>query len=165
MPILNQIISDGIDNNYEPDDIVTSFTKFITERANPYFQKRHIPNKMPAFANGNTKEKQKWYNYECSQKHARYQEALYNYNLNRNRENRMLMLDAKKDYKYFCRKCKLKYKYDQGKNMNEMRKKQPREFWRLFKNKSNTETGHEISLDDFYHYFRSRRNAVRESGS
>ena len=122
-PILNQIISDGIENDYEPDDIVTSFTKFITERANPYFQKRHIPNKMPAFANGNTKEKQKWYNYECSQKHARYQEALYNYNLNRNRENRMLMLDAKKDYKYFCRKCKLKYKYDQGKNMNEMRKK------------------------------------------
>ena len=67
----------------------------------------------------------------------------------------MLMLDAKKDYKYFCRKCKLKYKYDQGKNMNEMRKQQPREFWRLFKNKSNTETGHEISLDDFCHYFRS----------
>ena len=101
LPILNQIISDGIENDYEPDDIVTSSTKFITERANPYFQKRHIPNKMPAFANGNAKEKQKWYNYECFQKHARYQEALYNYNLNRNRENRMLMLDAKKDYKYF----------------------------------------------------------------
>ena len=62
LPILNQIISDGIENNYEPDDIVTSFKNFITERANPYFQKRYIPNKMPAFANVNKKEKQKWYN-------------------------------------------------------------------------------------------------------
>ena len=65
------------------------------------------------------------------------------------------MLDVKKDYKYFCRKCKLKYKYDQGKKMNEMGKKQPREFWRLFKNKSNAETGHEITLNDFCQYFRS----------
>ena len=34
-------------------------------------------------------------------------------------------------------------------------KKQPGEFWRLLENKSNAETGHEITLNDFCQYFRS----------
>ena len=37
--ILNRIVSDVIDSNYEPDDIVSCFTQFLTDRANPYFQK------------------------------------------------------------------------------------------------------------------------------
>lgn len=53
-----------------------------------------MSNNRPAFANINTKEKQKWYNYECLQKRAKYQEALDNYNLNRNTENRINMLAA-----------------------------------------------------------------------
>ena len=100
--ILNRIISDGIDSNYEPDDIVSCFTQFLTDRTNPYFQKRHMPNKTPVFVNINSKEKQKWYNNECSQKRAKYQEALYNFNLNRTSENRKIMLDAKKDYNIFA---------------------------------------------------------------
>lgn len=36
-----------------------------------------------------------------------------------------------------------------------MRKKQPREFWRLLKNKSYTKTGQDISLGDFCRYFPS----------
>ena len=70
-----------------------------------------MPNKTPVFVNINSKEKQKWYNNECSQKRAKYQETLYNFNLNRTSENRKIMLDAKKDYRYFGRMCKLKYKY------------------------------------------------------
>ena len=94
--ILNRLVSDGIDSNCEPDDIVSCFTQFLTDRANPYFQKRHMPNKTPVFVNINSKEKQKWYNNECSQKRAKYQETLYNFNLNRTSENRKIMLDAKK---------------------------------------------------------------------
>ena len=48
------------------------------------------------------------------------------------------MLDAIKDYKYYCRSCKQKYSYLQGRKMNEFRKSCPREFWKQFKQKNIT---------------------------
>lgn len=154
-PILNRQLSDGIDSNCDPDDIVTTFTQFIVDRANPYFEKRFIPRKNRAFFNANTKEKQNWYNEECRKKHTIYKEALYNFNLSRNASTRKIMLDAKKDYRYYCRSCKSRYHYEQSRKMNEMRKKRPREFWKAFKYRKNIEVGKEISIDDFYEYFRS----------
>ena len=68
------------------------------------------------------------------------------------------MLEAKKDYKYYCRSCKLKYSYEQGRKMKEMRKKQPREFWKMFKYKKQTPTESEISIEEFYQYFKSLSN-------
>ena len=68
------------------------------------------------------------------------------------------MLEAKKDYKYYCRSCKLKYNYEQGRKMNEMRKKQPREFWKMFKHKKQTPTESEISTEKFCQYFKSLSN-------
>ena len=114
MLTLNRLISDGIDRQCEPDDIVTDFSKFITERANPYFENRKKTSTHHTFINTNDKDKQKWYNEECKRKHEQHQNMLYNYNLNRNNETRKIMLAAKKDYKYYCRSCKLKYSYDQG---------------------------------------------------
>ena len=60
-------------------------------------------------------------------KHTTYIEALYNFNLHKNNETRRHMMNAKKDYKSYCRTCKLKYSFEQGKKMNEMRKKNNRE--------------------------------------
>lgn len=155
LPILNRVVTDGIDRNVEPDEIVSKFSQFITDRANPYFQKKYKKSANPSFVNIHTKEKQKWYNSECTRKHNIYKNALYNFNLLRNNETRKLMLDAKKDYKYYCRSCKLKYKYEQGKKMNEMRRKRPRDFWKLFKNNTKSDTGEVISLNEFYQYFHS----------
>ena len=65
------------------------------------------------------------------------------------------MLDAKKDYKYYCRSCKSKHSYDQGRKMNDMRKKHPREFWKMFKNKKSTPSETGISIEQFNQYFES----------
>lgn len=157
--ILNRLLIDGIDRNCEPDDIVTNFTKFITDRANPYFEKRNRPRKTQNFININCKQRQKWYTDECKKKHTTYIEALYNFNLHKNNETRRQMMNAKKDYKYYCRTCKLKYSFEQGQKINEMRKKQPREFWKLFKGKRQTETGQDVPINDFYRYFRSLSSA------
>ena len=37
MHLLNRLIDDG--TSREPDDIVSSFSQFIADRANPYFEK------------------------------------------------------------------------------------------------------------------------------
>ena len=62
------------------------------------------------------------------------------------------MLTAKKDYKYYCRSCKLKYSYDQDRKMNEMRRKQPKHFWRLFKGNKKSQCD-EVPMNDFFQLF------------
>ena len=42
--------------------------------------------------------------------------------------------------------------------MNEIRKKQPGEFWKMFKHKKQTPTESEISAEKFYQYFKSLSN-------
>ena len=42
MHLLNRSIADGISRNCEPDDIISLFTQFITDRANPYFEKHYL---------------------------------------------------------------------------------------------------------------------------
>ena len=68
------------------------------------------------------------------------------------------MMAAKKDYKYCCRSSKQKYRYEQGRRMNEFKKKQPREFWKLFKSKTKTNEGQDIPITDFHEYFRTLSN-------
>ena len=84
-----------------------------------------------------------------------YNEALYTYNLNRNDDTRKLMLHAKKDYKNYCRSCKQKYSYEQGRKMNDLRKSRPREFLKQFKHKKIPPSEPDVSTEDFYQYFRS----------
>ena len=60
-------------------------------------------------------------------------EAPKEYNLLKSEETRKKVLDNKKDYKYLCRKKKQKYFVDRGRKMNELRKKKPKEFWKIFK--------------------------------
>ena len=152
---LNRFISDGISKNCDPDDIITVFSQFIADRANPHFEKHSKQTKHHYFTHTNTTEKQQWYNDECKRKRTVYNNALFNFNLTKNNKTRKLMLDAKKDYKYYCRSCKSKHSYDQGRKMNDMRKKHPREFWKMFKNKKSTSSETGISIEQFYQYFES----------
>ena len=155
MHLLNRLIDDGTSRNCEPDDIVSSFSQFITDRANPYFEKHSTERNESYFYHENKTVKQKWYNDECKQRRRIYNEALYTYNLNRNDDTRKLMLHAKKDYKYHCRSCKQKYSYEQGRKMNDLRKSRPREFWKQFKHKKIPSSEPDVSTEDFYQYFRS----------
>ena len=49
MHILDRLLVDGIDRNCEPDDIVSNFSKFITDRANTYFEKHSKTQTTPLF--------------------------------------------------------------------------------------------------------------------
>ena len=60
------------------------------------------------------------------------------------------MLDAKQDYKYYCRSCKQKYSYEQGRKMHELRKSRPREFWKQLKQKKISPSEPDVSTEDFF---------------
>lgn len=130
------------------------FSNYITDRANVYFKKPYRHRAQTMFSDINYKEKKEWYNDECKNKHDLYISSLYAFNLTKNNETRKIMLQRKKDYKYYCRTCKVKYNREQGRKLRELKKKRPREFWNTFKRKSPDETS-EISLQEFYDHFRS----------
>ena len=67
------------------------------------------------------------------------------------------MLDAKKDYKYYCRSCKLKFSYEQGRKMNDFCKSRPRELWKKFKRKASSPSEPDVSTESFFffQYFKS----------
>ena len=80
-------------------------------------------------------------------------EALKEYNLSKSAQTRKLLLDRKKDYKYFCRQKKQKFLIERGRKMNELRNKKPKEFWKIFRRKKPSPK-HDISDDEFYQYFK-----------
>ena len=71
------------------------------------------------------------------QKKQTVQEAIRDFNLFKSEDNRKKVYEAKRDYKYYCRKCKQDFNRERCKQMNDMRKKKPKEFWKIFKNKKN----------------------------
>ena len=77
-------------------------------------------------------------------------------------ENRANIFACKKDYKYYCRKCKQKYNRDRSKQMNEMRKKRPKEFWKMFKKRKYTPQNN-IPENDFFEYFKKLSSEIEEN--
>ena len=75
------------------------------------------------------------------------------YNQNKTSENRVALLKAKKDYKYFCRKCRPQFQKERCAKMNEFRRNSPREFWKFFKNK-NFVRHDDVTLEQFYRHFK-----------
>ena len=92
-------------------------------------------------------------------KKEKVQEAIRNFSLFKTEQNRREVFEYKKDYKYYCRKRKQKFNTDRSIQMNETRKKNPKEFWKLFKRK-NTNTQTNLTDSDFFEYFKKLSSEI-----
>lgn len=144
------------------ESTVEKFAEFITDRANPFFQKSVKIRKDNVFSSSNFAEKQKWYDKDCYLKKSKVQEAIRDYNIAKTDQNRARVFICKKDYKYFCRKCKQKYNNNRYRTMNEVRKKKPKEFWKMFKERKNTPQNN-ISENEFFEYFKNLSSETEET--
>ena len=143
------------------DIIVDNFSKFVTDRANLFFKKTSKVKNENIFTCSNVTEKKKWYDETCVLKKQRVQEAVRDFNLFKSEENRKNVFEARKDYKYYCRKCKQNFNRERCKQMNEMRKKKPKEFWKIFKSKKIRENSN-ISENDFFEYFKDLSSEIAD---
>ena len=144
------------------DETVEIFSKFITDRASPIFQKQIHINQANVFTSANFVEKKQWYNHDCYLKKIKVQEAIKDYNLLKTEQNKARIFACKKDYKYFCRKQKNKYNHDRYMKMNEIRKNKPKEFWKTFKRK-NQSPSNNISNNEFFEYFKNLSSEIEET--
>ena len=128
---MHDIVQQEVDVNI----VVETFSKFVTDRANVFFKKTHTVKHETMFTNSISAEMKKWYYEIFMQKKQTVQEAVRDFNLFKSEDNRKKVYEAKKDYKYYCRKCKQDFNRERCKQMNDMRKKKLKEFWKIFKNK------------------------------
>ena len=156
------LLQNIVAENESVDCIIDKFSSFVTDRANPFFKKVIKVKNDIIFECADLKERQLWYDENCVSKKQFLQEAIRDFNLMKSEQNRKKVFDARKDYKYYCRKCKLKFKRDRCKNMNDLRKKKPREFWKLFKRK-NTNLKTNLSENEFYDYFKQLSSEIAEN--
>ena len=131
-------LADLENSQVKVEGMVTSFTNFISSAANQLFVKNHAINNNVGFKQTFREKKDKavWYNDACKKKKTLVRAKITLYNQNKTSENRVALLKAKKDYKYFCRKCRLQFQRERCAKMNELRRNSPREFWKFFKNKN-----------------------------
>ena len=140
----------------DSDRLVNIFTDFLSSKGNAYFEK-HIRYKKNVFSNDNSSySMKKWFDESCKQKKMLYEGALRNYNLNKNDENRKEFLLIKKDFKYHCRITKRKYNRQLAKELENLKNKKPKEFWKLFKHKTSGQSNNsDIELCDFFEHFKT----------
>ena len=156
------LLQNIVDETGSLDCIVDKFSTFITDRANPYFEKIIKVNQENVFSCSDFKETQKWFNQTCKLKKEKLQEAIRDFNLQKNEQNRRKVFECRKDYRYYCRNCKQKFKRNRCKQMDDLRKKKPKEFWKLFKKKRlNTHTN--LSENDFFEYFQQLSSEISDN--
>lgn len=90
------LLQNIVDETGSLDCIVDKFSTFITDRANPYFEKIIKVNQENVFSCSDFKETQKWFNQTCKLKKEKLQEAIRDFNLQKNEQNRRKILNAEK---------------------------------------------------------------------
>ena len=78
-------------------------------------------------------EDKPWFTEDCKEFYRQYQKPLYVFNKNRNEENRLQLNIAKQKYKVTENKLKRQYKDQQRNMLNNLRRKNPKKFYRKFK--------------------------------
>ena len=150
------------EENDSIDVTVTKFSEFITDRANQFFKKCVTKCKENIFSSADFSEKQKWFDNDCYLKKLKVREAVKAYNVCKTAENRNKVFACKKDFKYHCRKRKQKYNQERYKKMNEVRQKNPKQFWKIFKSRKSSPENN-ISDQEFFEYFRNLSSEIEEN--
>ena len=88
------------------NETVEFFSNYICSRAQPFFEKSHNNSPNVSFAESNYKSKECWFDDICTQKTNTYLEALRTFNCLKNDENRRVLREKKRDYKFYCAKRK-----------------------------------------------------------
>ena len=146
------------------EDVLIDVTvnKFSDDRANPFFQKCATKRKENIFCSSNFSEKQKWFDNDYHLKKLKLREAVREYNNSKTAQNRNKVFACKKDYKYQCRKSKQKYNRERYRNMNEVRRKNLKQFWKIFKSRKYSPENN-ILDQAFYKYFKNLSSEIEES--
>ena len=117
--------------------------------------RKTIKSKGYSFVNTDENRKE-WFDGECQNKRKEYKEAIYT---QRNDDTRSKMLCKKREYRNTCKQHKLQFNRMLCLEMNDIRSKQPKRFWKMFKKKG-ADKSCSVSINDFYVHFKNLAQSV-----
>ena len=145
---LNTVVNHiDVDDRTSANSSVNRFSEILNEVAKPLFSRENIckqPHTSSAFNNKLCK-KADWFDETCSTAKQLYLDALRNFNNYKKDRKRIRMCTLKSRYKSLARKKKRKYEYMKLKEIELLRHKKPKDFWKLFKKNSS-----KIQLNEFF---------------
>ena len=139
------------------NNMLNSFTETIRSVADPLFSKTCVYKTNPSFNVNSCIKNAQWFDNECNNARNLYHEALRTFNSCKTDINRERLCTSKKHYKDLIRKKKA-YCYRQKMlEIENLRKRKPRDFWRFFKSKNNV-IKNKIPLEEFTKFFENISN-------
>ena len=154
---LENILKNKIRDNCESNVLVYEFTNFL-QACGDDLTRKTIKSKGNSFVNTDENRKE-WFDRECQNKRKEYKEAIYEFNAQRNDDTRSKMLCKKREYRKTCKQHKLQFNRMLCLEMNDIRSKQPKRFWKMFKKKG-ADKSCNVSINDFFVHFKNLAQSV-----
>ena len=156
--ILQQNINNLNDKMTWSDNIDTKaeiLTKFLHEAADEVFSK-NITIYQTTYGDKNIQnDRPKWFDENCYTSKQDFKTARKVFTRNKTNENRTSFVKARTKYNRARQKAKKRYKYNEGKKLENIAKKQPRKFWKSLKKcyKKSQTGNNDVKIDDFFDHF------------
>ena len=150
--VIQRLISD---TNTEPiDHVVQNFTRFLHDSAFDVFGKT---TSSKSHSTKRVNKNNEWFDENCQKAKRDFKNARNNFNRMKTDETRLSFTRARTRYNRTKQKAKKKFKIKEGNRINNLAKKQPREFWKNIKAtyQKPRENANSLTLDDLHDYFKS----------
>ena len=155
LPVLNDLTRDiDVSERSSINTLVNDFTNIIRNVADPLFERNIKTSHSSSFSDKSISESAEWFDNECMHYRTVYLESLKIFNRFKTTVNREIFCKRKKEYKDLCRKKKRMCETKKLKQIENLRKSRPKEFWKFFKSK-NANKESSVSLEEFHAYFSS----------
>lgn len=146
---------DGIASSENIDTKTEILTEFLHETAEQIFGKNVRLNQTKYDDKHNQSEKPKWFDESCFTSKQEFKTARNLFSHNKSTENRTSFVKARTKYNRARYRAKTRFKYNEGKKLENIAKTQPRKFWKSLKKcYKKPQTGNNnIKIDELYNHF------------
>lgn len=123
--------------------------------ADETFGKNHN-NKGYKQSNTNFRKKSKWFSDDCYNAKKEFKSARNIYNRDKTDTSRINFVRSRTKYNKIKKKAKQNFRLAEGKRINSMAKKQPRQFWKNVKSKLKNKQCYAdtLKIDDLFNHFK-----------
>ena len=126
---LHSVLDDVFNSTTNIDDVVTSFTSHLYERAHSIFGKP--PHNFKNFNFSKSQINKSWFDKNCQNQRKEFNKIRNAFIKNKTDANKSQFTASRSKYNKIKRKAKLNFKISEGKRLQALAKKEPRKFGNL----------------------------------
>ena len=151
-------LSACVNNIADINETIMSLTSLIKSVTDQFCSKTFSKIDLCEYCKINKSYKQKntnnkpWFDDECARKYKVYKTALAKFNRNKTFANRIYLANVKSTYKSYEAKMKRSYHRQEGNMLDNMKRKNPKQFYKFFRKKRKFKKSN-LTVEDFFQYF------------